>query len=293
MMIYRTLVAVAALSIASSVNAATVSDTGFGFTYRIFAGRDSGNTTKAGNDGSLLSIDESVIGTIANIADPSTADVNGSLSSGKIGAKTSNESNLSSQQASFAHIRLYDTLFFDLSSFDASFRGDITFNYSLDGSYTTNGAGVTNGANVVSSFTASRDSQETLQATIFYASDGNGSDGDAIIGTTYTAAIPDAYSIDSTTGSWDSLSSNGFSGGTLTLIGGKINTVSISYWLQTIGNADFSHTAGLAIDSPFAYTSASGIFLTATVPIPASLPFLTAGLALLGFVGRRRRISEG
>ena len=56
-------------------------------------------------------------------------------------------------------------------------------------------------------------------------------------------------------------------------------------------SADYSHTMRFDWDLPddVAYTSASGVFMTATVPEPANLSLLAGGLGLLGWLSRRRR----
>ena len=56
-------------------------------------------------------------------------------------------------------------------------------------------------------------------------------------------------------------------------------------------SADYSHTMRFSWDLPddVAYTSASGVFMTAAVPEPASLCLLVAGLGLLGWMTRRRQ----
>ena len=49
-------------------------------------------------------------------------------------------------------------------------------------------------------------------------------------------------------------------------------------------DVDFSHTGSVVIDLPAqqSFTSASGLFLTAPVPEPATPLMMVAGLALLG-----------
>ena len=280
-------------TVTSPTQAATVEDTGFGFYYQVRAGSDENLVIKSGNDGSALSLSVEASGDGYGFG-INTAEVSGSLASGKIGAITSSPSNYSRQQATYAFIRAFDILYFDLTAYDPSFRGSIHFDYSISGQYTTNGAGVSNGANVFARFNASRDGNESLSAQVAYASDGSNSDGDSLIGTTYSASSPDAYRIDSVNGTWSSLEPDGFYGGGLTLLGGRVNTVKLSYTLITNGNADFSHTAGLTLDSIFDYTSASGTFLSDSdsvpqVPLPAPLPLLAGSFACLAMVKRSRK----
>ena len=100
----------------------------------------------------------------------------------------------------------------------------------------------------------------------------------------------------------DDLSLSGSIAGSLDLAPG-MNDFDIVLLLTIVGNItsgnpaasfdfDFANTATFGIDSPVAFTSDSGVFLTgenrlADVPVPATLPLLAAGLALFATYRRR------
>lgn len=128
----------------------------------------------------------------------------------------------------------------------------------------------------------------------------------AKIGTVYspTAAAPDAYTLlnpltqASTTYSINSVEFTSANSFALTLSDSQILTVSstsgnigiLSGNILTLGpSAGYSATAAITTPSTGTATFGSLVVAVSTVPLPAALPLLGAGLAALGVVGWRRR----
>jgi hypothetical protein len=273
------------VSFCGAVEAATVTDTGFGFVHIITARDGSGSNSSSQDDGTAIALNESVEGILSTNGGPNSATVTGNLATGEIGAVTVDaDGNVPTFNAS-AKVQMVDTLFIDLTAFGSSFTDDITFGFDVDGSYFTDGSGLQNGANAFTSFYASNGGS-TLKTTYRYA-------GDGAAGVLSTAASPEAWDAIGTIGTVTTIESDMFRG-LFTLSGGVVNAIDIEFAFDIDGNADFGSTGTFFIDSPYEFTSASGVFLSeqntppdGVVPVPLPALLLLTGLGSI-FIVRRR-----
>lgn len=281
----------------SAGKAATVEQSGFGIVHNI-APLCCNNALNATNDGTITSVTRS--GSISTInPGQKTAALRGDLSTGEVGASASINSDQQVRGGSpFASVELVDTLTFDLSGLGASETVDLGIGISWEGS-------------IAPGFSQSADDLARLDFGLSSADDTLRVVRNVIAPTVVLPLLGidfelgDSFSLDSAgtrldfnagnalIGDWDAESQtvnrkNPFSG-TFTLQGGKVTEVDFRMGLLVAGNADFFNSAHLSFDTPVAFTSASGVFLSNTgtgggTGVPA-VPLPSSGLLLLAALG--------